>query len=148
MIFFSLPSISQNLYEIDHITVIELEFSVSNWDAILDNYYANDLDERLIASCTINGLPFDSVGVKYKGNSTYNANNSKNPINISLDHIIQQDYQGFETIKLSNGRNDPSFVREVLSYEILRKYMVAPLSNYARVYINVAIMDCSAVLNQ
>ena len=136
MLFFCSPSFGQDLYDIDHVTVIELEFSVSNWDAILDNYYANDLDERLIASCTINGLSFDSVGVKYKGNSTYSANNLKNPINISLDHIIQQDYQGFETIKLSNGKNDPSFVREVLSYEMLRKYMVAPLSNYARVYIN------------
>ncbi|MFM7814073.1 MAG: CotH kinase family protein, partial [Flavobacteriales bacterium] len=31
---------------------------------------------------------------------------------------------------------DPSNVREVLSYDILRKYMDAPLSNFAQVYIN------------
>ena len=79
----------------------------------------------------------DSVGVKYKGNSTYNANNAKNPINIALDYVqANQDYQGFRTIKLSNGQKDPSFVREVLSYEIARKYMKAPQSNYAEVHIN------------
>ena len=102
----------------------------------MDNYYANGMDERLIGICKINGIQYDSVGVKYKGNSTYNANNAKNPMNIKLDHVLNQDYQGYETIKLSNGRNDPSFVREVLSYEIVRKYMDAPLSNYAEVYIN------------
>ena len=31
---------------------------------------------------------------------------------------------------------DPSFVREVLSYEIARKYMPASKANYANVYVN------------
>jgi hypothetical protein len=133
----SLLSISQNLYDIDNITLIEIEFSESDWDAILDQYYSNDVDERLVAtSCLVNGVSFDSVGVKFKGNSTYSATNAKNPLNIKLNHILDQDYQGYNTFKLSNGNKDPSFVREVLSYEIGRKYMDMPLSNYAKVTIN------------
>ncbi|PLX00694.1 MAG: hypothetical protein C0594_15405, partial [Marinilabiliales bacterium] len=58
------------------------------------------------------------------------------PLNIQLDYVNKQDYLGYETFKLSNGKNDPSFIREVLSYEIVRKYMDAPLSCYARVTIN------------
>ena len=129
---------SQDLYDQDNITTIEVYFSQDNWDILLDNYYAADLDDRLIAdSVVINGSMKDSVGVKYKGNSTYNPNNDKNPLNLSLDYIQgNQDYQGYRTLKLSNGKNDPSFVREVLSYEIARKYMVAPKSNYAKVYFN------------
>ena len=46
---------SQNLYDIDHITEIRLTFSESNWDDTLDQYYANDLDELLNATCVING---------------------------------------------------------------------------------------------
>ncbi len=132
--FFSLSA--QDLYDINNITVIELTFEQSNWDALMDSYYAAGNDERLLGSAVINGEPFDSVGVKYKGNSTYSSNNAKNPLNISLDYMIDQNYDGFETLKLSNGKKDPSFVREVLSYEIVRKYMKAPLSNYAKVYIN------------
>lgn len=132
-----LISKSQDLYDQSTITIIELTFANSNWDATMDSYYSAGLDQRLLASCTINGVPFDSVGVKYKGNSTYSSNNSKNPLNIKLNYTIgNQDYQGWYTLKLSNGKNDPSFVREVLSYDIARKYMDAPLSNYAKVYIN------------
>lgn len=128
---------AQDLYDLTNITTIELTFTDPNWDATLDSYYAAGLDQRLLATCLVNGVQYDSVGVKYKGNSTYSSNNSKNPLTIKLNYIIDnQDYQDFYTLKLSNGKNDPSFVREVLSYEIARKYMDAPLSNYAKVFIN------------
>jgi hypothetical protein len=128
---------AQDLYDLSTITTIELTFTDPNWNATLDSYYAAGLDQLLLATCLVNGIQYDSVGVKYKGNSTYSATNSKNPLTIKLNHIINnQDYQDFYTLKLSNGKNDPSFVREVLSYEIARKYMDAPLSNYAKVSIN------------
>ena len=128
---------AQDLYDLTNITTIELTFIDPNWDATLDSYYAAGLDQRLLATCLVNGVQYDSVGVKYKGNSTYSANNAKNPLTIKLNYIKgNQDYDDFYTLKLSNGKNDPSFVREVLSYEIARKYMDAPLSNYAKVFIN------------
>jgi hypothetical protein len=80
-------------------------------------YYANDIDERLVAvSFTLNGESCDSLGVKFKGDSTYNENNAKNPLNIKLDYIEDQQFQGYKTLKLSNGQKDLSFIREVLSY--------------------------------
>lgn len=127
---------AQELYDIDNITNIEIYFSENNWNDILIDYY--ELDEYLMAdSVVINGSAKDSVGVKYKGNSTFSENNAKNPFNISLDYIQDnQDYQGYRTLKLSSGQKDPSFLREVLSYEIARKYMVASQSNYAKISIN------------
>ncbi|MFT5620221.1 MAG: hypothetical protein ACI825_001804 [Planctomycetota bacterium] len=127
---------SQNLYDLNSINNIEITFTQTNWDQILDTYYANGLDERLMATVVINGENFDSVGVKFKGNSTYNANNAKNPFNIKLDEFINQDYDGYSLLKLSTGDKDPTFVREVLGYEIARKYMDAPQSNYAKVTVN------------
>lgn len=128
--------LSQDLYNNTTVGTIEISFSQSNWDQILDTYYANGNDERLIATVIINGESFDSVGVKYKGNSTFNPNNTKNPFNLKLDEFINQDYQGYTTLKLSTGDKDPSFVREVLGYEIARKYMDAPRANYVKIYIN------------
>lgn len=135
---FSFFGKSQNLYNSNSTTLIEIYFSQQDWNEQLIDFYLADLDQRLLAdSVVINGSVKDSVGIKYKGNSTFSESNAKNPINISLDYIQDnQDYQGFRTLKLSNGKNDPSFLREVLSYEIARKYMTAPESNHAKVYIN------------
>ena len=127
---------AQDLYSPENITIVDLTFEQDNWDTILDNLYSAGDEERLIASATVNGKLFDSVGVRYKGNSSYNRNNKKNPLNIKLDHVIDQDYHGFGTLKLSNIDKDPSCVREVVSYEIARNYMPASQANFAKVSIN------------
>ncbi len=129
-------SFAQELYDTDQVTVIEITFQDNNWDQTLDGFYAAGLGQRLLADVEINGILFDSVGVRYRGRGTYDPSNAKNPINIKLDHLKNQDYQGFGVLKLSNGAKDPSWLREVLSYEIARNYMEAPKANYASVYVN------------
>lgn len=133
---FSHHSNAQSFYDESTIQTIQITFAQSNWDQLLDNANATTDDYIMATSVSINGTLFDSVGVKYKGNSTYNANQIKNPFHIELDAYKKQDYQGYSDIKLSNVKNDPSFVREVLSYKIGRQYMDMPLSNYANVYVN------------
>ena len=128
---------SQNFYDINTINSIEITFEESNWDYLLDQLVAAGQEERLIGTVVLNGQFFDSVGVRYKGNSTYSPNQVKNPLNIKLDHIIDdQLIEGYGTLKLANCFKDPSFVREVLTYEMARNYMAAGLSNFANVYIN------------
>ncbi|MCB0448318.1 MAG: CotH kinase family protein [Gelidibacter sp.] len=127
---------SQNLYDLNTIQTIEIVFAQANWDALLDAERAGADGYIEAQSVTINGTVFNSVGVKYKGNSSYNANYTKNPWHIELDTYVDQNYQGYTDIKLSNVIFDPSFVREALSYTILRQYMHAPEANYANVYVN------------
>ncbi|MFK7969773.1 MAG: CotH kinase family protein [Bacteroidia bacterium] len=131
---------AQNFYHLDTIQTIEITFAQTNWDQLLDAEKAGNEDYIMATTVTINGQTFDSVGVKYKGNSTYNANQTKNPFHIELDTYKDHIYENYTDIKLSNVANDPSFVREVLSYQILRQYMDAPLSNYANVYVNGTLM--------
>ena len=130
------PTAAQPLYNPDQITTIEITFSQSNWDQILKNYYAAGNDERLPATVEINGQAFDSVGVRYRGGITYDPANAKNPLNLKLDYAQNQDYDGFEVLKLGNGALDPSMMREVLTFELAQHYMVAPKANYAAVYVN------------
>ena len=127
---------AQSFYDVNVIQEIKIVFSQSNWDYLLDTAIAGKESYLMAQTVTINGIQYDSVGVRYKGNSTYKANQNKNPFHIELDTWKNQDYQGYTDIKLSNVAFDPSFVREVLSYSILRQYMDAPLSNYANVYVN------------
>jgi len=128
---------SQDVFDIG-VRNIEIFFSESNWDDTLDLYYANNIGQRLIAdSILIDGVADHDVGVKYKGNSSYNVNNAKNPLNIRLDYINNgQSINGYNVLKLSNGFRDPTFIREVLGYEIAREYMPASKATYANVSVN------------
>ncbi|ASS49256.1 MAG: hypothetical protein A3D31_03980 [Candidatus Fluviicola riflensis] len=128
---------AQDFYDRSTVQTIEIFFAASNWDAQLDALASTTEDYLLADSVRINGVTYDSVGVKYKGNSSYNANNNKNPLHIELDHVHgSYDYQGYTDIKLQNGYQDPSMIREVLSYTILEQYMDCPKANFANVYIN------------
>lgn len=131
------PAFGQDFYDRSTVQTIEIFFASSNWDQELDNLASTTEDYLLADSVRINGIVYDSVGVKYKGNSSYNANNNKNPLHIELDYVHgSYDYQGYTDIKLQNGYQDPSMIREVLSYSILEQYMDCPKSNFANVYIN------------
>ncbi len=140
ILFFILPSLNgfsqTNLYDIGQIQKIEITFSQANWDYQLDTAKAGADGYILASQIKVNGIIFDSVGVKYKGNSSYSLASNKNPFNISLDEFINQDYMGHSTIKLSNCYQDPSMIREVLAYKILGSYMDCPKSNFAQVYVN------------
>jgi hypothetical protein len=134
--FLTTMTYAQDFYHMDTIQTIEVSFVESNWDQLLDAEYAGSGGYIMAQSVTINGETFDSVGVKYKGNSSYSSNRIKNPWHIELDTYKDHDYDGYTDIKLANGHNDPSFLRDVLGYQILRQYMDAPLANYANLYVN------------
>lgn len=135
-VLFTFNVFSQDFYDVNTINDIHLYFEQDNWDMLLDQLKADGQEERLLGQAVINGEVYDSVGVRYKGNSSYSSKRTKNPLNIKLDYVIDQKHDGAGTIKLSNVYKDPSFVRESLSYEIARRYMPASKANYARVSIN------------
>ena len=118
----SLNSFAQDsFYKTDTIREIKISFHQNNWDAILDSLYIKGDRERILASVLIDGVNYDSVGVRYKGFSSASINRVKNPFNIKLNYTISgQKHLGIDKLKLSNVIQDPSFVREVLSYEIAR----------------------------
>ncbi|MBT3621885.1 MAG: hypothetical protein HN535_03960, partial [Flavobacteriales bacterium] len=136
LIGLSFSSFSQDIFDVG-VRKIEIFFNEPNWDDSLDLYYAIGAQRLIADSILIDGVMDDSVGVKYKGNSSYNLNNTKNPINIKLDYIKNgQSIDGYNVLKLSNGFRDPSFVREVLSYEMAREYMPSPKATYANVFVD------------
>ncbi|MBM4399354.1 MAG: CotH kinase family protein [Candidatus Cloacimonetes bacterium] len=129
--------VGQDFYDINTVNEIRLYFTQPNWDQLLDNLVLAGNEERLLGTAVINGVTYDSVGVRYKGNSSYNPIRIKNPFNIKLDYVHSNQSVGpYSTLRLSNGFKDPSFVREVMGYEIARKYFPASRANYANVFVN------------
>jgi hypothetical protein len=135
LLFYSYLSFGQKFYDLNTMQTIEITFAQNNWDAVLDA--AEPSDEYVQAtSVLINGTVFNTGGAKYRGNSSYNANQVKNPWHLELDTYVNQNYQGYTDIKLSNVIFYPSFVREVLSFKILGNYMAMHTANYAKVFVN------------
>jgi hypothetical protein len=123
-------------YELNTIQKIEIFFARSDWDFALDSLKTGSGGYYKADSIIINGTKLANVGVKYKGNSSYDSTHVKNPFNIALDQYQSQTYQGFKTIKMANIYQDPSMIREVLAYYILGHYMHAPQANFIKVYVN------------
>ena len=126
-----------DLYDIGSVREVRLYFAQENWSDLLDTLFIAGDDGRLQGDLVIDGTLIPDVGVRYKGYSSYSSNRVKNPFNIKLNEVhAGQRYQGVDKIKLSNVIQDPSFIRETLSYEVARKYMHASYANFADVYVN------------
>ena len=139
---FSSISSAQDLYDLYTVKEVRIEFKQDNWDEILARFKDQGQKKRVTATLKIDGITYDSVGVRYKGNSSYysvkRGGSPKLHFNIKLNHKIKgQKLPGkYNTLKLSNVFRDPSFIRETLAYEVARNYMHASKCNYARLYVN------------
>jgi hypothetical protein len=125
-----------NFYALDTIQKVEVFFSDAGWDYTMDTAKLGSEAYVMADSVRINGVVFDSVGVRYKGNSSYDSASAKNPWHIELSHYKMQQYYGVEDIKLSNCFKDPSMIREVLAYGTAAKMMDASQANFAQLYVN------------
>lgn len=121
---------------------VRVEIPHKNWDFKLDSMKKANGEARLTGTAWVNGMRFDSIGIRYKGNSSYfrtrNETYKKLPFNVKIDYKIKSQKMpgGHKSVKLSNAFLDPSFVRDPLAYEVFRKYMPAPMCNFTRMYVN------------
>lgn len=119
---------------------INLHFYVSDWEDSLKYCFEELGKEYFPARVTFDdSLVFDSVGVRYKGNSSYvqSRNTPKKPFKIKFDkYRDEQTLLGIHVINLHNCINDPSFMRETLAYHIARSLMPAPRTAYANLYVD------------
>jgi len=132
---------SQNLFDLYNVHNLDIEFYNPNYDQILKNRWEVDDKTYELATIVFNGDTLDSVGVRYKGNSTYYFTaafeSPKFPLNIDLDLIYNdQDILGYNKVKLSNSIFDPTFVKENLGYLTQSYYLPTPETGYMTISIN------------
>lgn len=137
---------NEGLFEVGKVKELRLIFETDNWEYVLDSFKQQGYEQRLVGDAVFEGKKYKGVGVRYKGNSSYfnvrKSGYSKLPFNIDFNFTIKDQKLpgGVDKIKLSNVFRDPSFIREVLSYEIARRYMPAPRANFVQLFINGAYL--------
>ncbi len=127
----------QGLYDSATIRSVYLDFSQPNYWSLLTQNYATKTD--LPATLTIDGVIYDSVGVRFKGQTSYmgTQNSQKKSFNISVNYAFpQQRVMGYRTLNLNNSFQDPSFLREVFYLHQIRRHIPAASANFVNLYIN------------
>ena len=139
LFFFSVKTTAQksgDLYDGAYVHDIRITFDKPNWMGMLDSLRING-DDMLIGKVQIDGTIYENVGIGYAKNYTHQLAGKRNPWLIKLNFIDKkQNHQGYKTLAISHALRDPSLVREVLSYEIARRYMPAPQADYINLTVN------------
>lgn len=127
---------SSILFADDSVRQYQITFYDANWKSTLEAYWSADsgcLPARFSDGTTV----LDSVGVRYKGNSSYSlaGNSPKKPFKVKFDEYKDQTYYGVKVLNFSNGIGDPSFLREKISYDVLAHYFPTPRSSFATIAV-------------
>lgn len=116
-----------------------INISTDNWQSILSNPEAEEYHETAI---TFNDVTLDSVAIRTKGGSSLRsvAQSTSDRYSFKVDineYVDGQKFFGLKKFTLQNSFNDPSYMREVFAYDLLKEMGVAtPQHAFVNVYVN------------
>lgn len=127
-----------DFYDVNAYRSIYLNFSQVNYWTLLTNNYATQTE--IPADMVVDGVTYPNVGVRFRGNTSYTqlpVGSQKKSFNIRTDSLVLgQDIQGYSNLNLNNGFHDPTFMREFVTYKVMREYGPAPGCNFVKLYLN------------
>lgn len=136
----------------DQIITVELEFSQPGFfDSLLLNYETADyMKADLTLTDNTGTTVLNEVGVRLKGNSTFNHPNNKKAFKIDINEYVSgQNYDGLKKLNFSNGFKDPTLLREKIFFDAARAAGApAPRANFANVYFNGELWGFYTVVEQ
>ena len=151
----------EEFWDEEMIHEIHLEISNEEWEAMQpihqreansnnEDLEVKDKEQRKLhrsrfpwshASITINGTRFNYIGIRYKGNASFNLMHGslKRNLKIKLDWVKEkQNYFSIETLNFNAGGLDPSKLREALGYWVFRKSgLPAPMTTFAEITLTI-----------
>jgi hypothetical protein len=107
------------------------------WDS-LTTYYLAGNEQYMAATAIVDGVHYDSIGVRLKGNSSYAHPNNKKSFRLAFDEYHGDcRWDGLKGIHLNNCWGDPTFMREKVHLDFCRDAGIsAPRGDFARLSIN------------
>ena len=127
------------LFEGDAVHEIHLTFSQPDWwDQLVENFEGQEDPSYLEAAFDWEDVHLDTIGVRFKGSSSYTYPGVKKSFKLDIDVFVPgQEVYGLDKLNLNNCFLDPSFVRERSCYELCQAAgLPTERTNYAELYIN------------
>lgn len=137
MVFVSGPLLAQDsFFDLGKTPEIKITFEQENWRYLLDSLRYNG-EGTLAGTLEAAGATIEPAGVRYRSGVGFTPGSKRNGLYIELPTGVSNDkLKGYTALDLSSAVRDPSLVREVLAYDIIRSYVPAPKANFAKVFIN------------
>ncbi|MAE71204.1 MAG: hypothetical protein CME06_12155 [Gemmatimonadetes bacterium] len=125
----------ETLFSTSAVHKIEIELSYADWFAVLEEN--RETETYVAGTITIDGEAIDSVGVRFKGNSTWGHPGRKKPLRLKFSEYREDlRFAGAPSIVLNNGFKDPSLLRDTIGNELIRKLGYGSLTGFANVTFN------------
>lgn len=128
---------SESLYDLSVLRTFFFQFENDDWEKEMMAFNNTDVD--VPATLTVDGKVYKSVGLHFRGASSFFGVPAglKHSINVSIDFTDdKQALLGYRTLNLLNAHEDPTLLRTVLYLQAARDYVPAPKANFVRVVIN------------
>ncbi|TMV46895.1 spore coat protein CotH [Paenibacillus mesophilus] len=132
-------NIEKYVFPKDKVVDVKITIAPEDFQDMLDNAAAEELKT---ASIEYNGIKFDNVGIRTKGNlslrSVVNSESDRYSFKISFDeYLTNQTFYGIDKINLNNNYSDATYMREYLSYELAKEMgLPTPEYSFVNVYVN------------
>jgi hypothetical protein len=145
------PPDSDPLYAPDHVVEIDITMAPADWDALRNQTrtFQDVLEGDCLAApiespfttfpgaITVDGTHLAEVGLHKKG-FFGSLNTAKPSLKVTFDEYVPgQAYLGLDKLTLNNANQDPSYLRQCLTYEVFAAAGVrVPRCNFAHVRVN------------
>ncbi|MDA8745803.1 CotH kinase family protein [Rubripirellula amarantea] len=117
---------------------VYITFDDADWYDTLYTSHATDVeDPYFLADFVADGVALDSVGVRFKGNSSFEGTGVKKSIKIDFNEFEDLTFMGLKKLNLNNNFNDPTMLREKLFYDYASNFVEGvSRAVHTKVYIN------------
>ncbi|MDF7809376.1 CotH kinase family protein [Pontiellaceae bacterium B12219] len=125
------------LYDTEILRTFFLTFENDDWEEELEDFKKTDV--KVPATLVVDGRTYSNVGVKFRGNSSYDMvqRGKKRSFALTMDMADpEQNLGGYRNLNLLNSNGDASLMRLALTREISQHYLPMPKANWVRVVVN------------
>jgi len=132
-------NLDEQVFPKDKVVDVKITLDPDDFQDMLDNASA---EEYKTASVEYNGVKFDNVAVRTKGNLSLRSvvqmtDSDRYSFKISFDEYVNQNLFGINKINLNNNYSDASYMREFLTYELAESVgLPTPKYSFVNVYVN------------
>ncbi|WP_082063258.1 CotH kinase family protein [Paenibacillus sp. IHBB 10380] len=132
--------IIENVFPKDKVVDVKITIDEDDFQSMMDNASA---EEVKTASVDYNGIHYDNIGVRTKGNLSLRSvvsmdDSDRYSLKLSFDeYLSSQTLYGISKINLNNNYSDASYMREYLTYELAEQMgLPTPGYSFVNVYVN------------
>lgn len=134
------PNYVTTIFNDENVMDINIEIDETAWKEMLDNAMS---EEYTAANITINGVTYNNVAIRPKGNSSLSQiaidnTTDRYSFKVKFDEYVDgQTLDGLSKLVLNNNMSDATYMKEYLSYKLLDSLNIpTPACSYANIAVN------------